>query len=239
MNTVRFNLKSDLTVSSYIRKLIEEGEHQQQDFKFKISDSKKIARSLAAFSNTDGGKLLVGVKDNGVIAGVRSEEEFYMVEAAAELYCKPTITLKTKEWNIDGKTILEIDIPPNQTDGPFLAPDKDGKWMAYIRVDDQNLLANTVLLKVWALQKRKTGITIRYTDKEKILLDYLDKNQSVSLSKFRKIAGIKRFVAEKVLVDLIILGIIEMQITEKMVLYRANPNFTASEEYEQKSSLYT
>jgi predicted HTH transcriptional regulator len=224
-------------VSSYIRKLIEEGEHQQQDFKFKISDSKKIARSLAAFSNTDGGKLLVGVKDNGVIAGVRSEEEFYMVEAAAELYCKPPIALKTKEWNIDGKTILEVDIPPNHADGPFLAPDKDGKWMAYIRVNDQNLLANTVMLKVWKLQKRKKGITIRYTDKEKLLLDYLDKNQTVSLSKFRKIAGIKRFVAEKVLVDLIILGIIEMVITEKTVLYRANPNAAEAEQFERKSSL--
>lgn len=211
-------------MSSYIRKLIAEGEHQQQDFKFKISDSKKIARSLAAFSNTDGGRLLVGVKDNGVVAGVRSEEEFYMVEAAAEMYCKPPISLKTKEWNVEGKTVLEVDVAPNTEEGPFLAPDKDGKWKAYIRVKDQNLLANSVLMKVWKLRKRKRGITIRYTDKEKVLLDYLDKNQTVTISKFRKIANIPKRVAEKVLVDLITLGIIEMDITEKVVLYRANPN---------------
>ena len=55
----------------YIYKLIEEGEHQQQDFKFEISDARKIAKSLSAFSNTDGGRLLIGVKDNGKIAGVR------------------------------------------------------------------------------------------------------------------------------------------------------------------------
>jgi len=53
----------------YIYKLIEEGEHQQQDFKFEISDARKIAKSLSAFSNTDGGRLLIGVKDNGKIAG--------------------------------------------------------------------------------------------------------------------------------------------------------------------------
>ncbi|MFP4472106.1 MAG: helix-turn-helix domain-containing protein, partial [Bacteroidales bacterium] len=76
-------------MSSYIKKLIGQGEHQRQDFKFEISDSKKIARSLAAFSNTEGGKLLVGVKDNGAIAGVRSDEEFYMVQAAAEMYTRP------------------------------------------------------------------------------------------------------------------------------------------------------
>jgi len=216
--------KKKETVSSYIRKLIDQGEHQQLDFKFEISDSKKIARSLAAFANTDGGKLLVGVKDNGVVAGVRSEEEFYMVEAAAHLYCKPEVGFKMKEWNVDGKMVLEIDIPKSNN-GPYSAPDKDGKMMVYIRVKDQNLLANTVLLNVWRLKKRKKGITIRYTDKEKILLDYLDKNKTITLSKFRRIAGISRKVAEKVLVDLITLEIIIMEVTEKDVFYRDNPSF--------------
>ena len=45
----------------YIFELIEEGEHEQQDFKFAISDSRKIARSIAAFANNRGGRLLVGV----------------------------------------------------------------------------------------------------------------------------------------------------------------------------------
>lgn len=206
-------------MSSYIRKLIDQGEHQQQDFKFEISDSKKIARTLAAFSNTDGGRLLVGVKDNGVIAGVRSDEEFYMVEAAAQMYCRPEVKFALKEWNVDGKTVLEIDIPKNKTDGPFAAPDKEGKYKVYIRVNDQNLLASTVLMKVWKNEKRTTGILIRYTDKEKILLDYLAKNGAITLSKFRKIAGISRKVAEKVLADLIILQIIDMKITEKTILY--------------------
>lgn len=217
-------------MSSYIRKLIDQGEHQQQDFKFEISDSKKIARSLAAFSNTDGGRLLVGVKDNGVIAGVRSEEEYYMVEAAAQMYCKPEVKFKMKEWNVDGKTVLEIGIPKNKTDGPFAAPDKEGKWKIYIRVNDQNLLASTVLMKVWKNEKRTTGILIRYTDKEKILLDYLDKNGEITLSKFRKISGISRKVAEKVLADLIILQIIDMKITEKTILYSLSEVFANQSE---------
>ena len=58
----------------YLEKLISEGEHVHQDFKFAISDARKIAKSLSAFANTEGGRLLVGVKDNGKIAGVRSEK---------------------------------------------------------------------------------------------------------------------------------------------------------------------
>jgi predicted HTH transcriptional regulator len=212
-------------MSTYIKKLIDQGEHQQQDFKFEISDSKKIARSLAAFSNTDGGKLLVGVKDNGVVAGVRSEEEYYMVEAAAQMHCQPEVEFKMKEWNVEGKMVLEIDIPKSNN-GPYSAPDNNGKMMVYIRVKDQNLLANTVLLAVWRLQKRKKGITIRYTDKEKILLDYIDNYGTITLTEFRNIAGISRKIAEKVLVDLITLKIIKMEVTEKEVFYQVNPNFS-------------
>ena len=58
---------------SYIEKLIKRGEHQTQDFKFEVSDSKKIARTLSAFSNTNGGRLLIGVKDNGVAIFLESE----------------------------------------------------------------------------------------------------------------------------------------------------------------------
>ena len=76
------------TNTQYLEKLISEGEHVHQDFKFAISDARKIAKSLSAFANTEGGRLLVGVKDNGKIAGVRSEEELYMIEAAAN-YSKP------------------------------------------------------------------------------------------------------------------------------------------------------
>lgn len=72
-----------MSESDYIHALIAQGEHQQQDFKFEISDICKIAKTLSAFANTDGGRLLIGVKDNGKIAGVRSEEEQYMIEAAA------------------------------------------------------------------------------------------------------------------------------------------------------------
>ena len=74
---------------NYIQNLILEGEHEHQDFKYQISDARKIARSISAFANNSGGRLLVGVKDNGNIAGVSSDEEIYMIEQAAQMYCQP------------------------------------------------------------------------------------------------------------------------------------------------------
>jgi predicted HTH transcriptional regulator len=49
----------------YIKNLIAEGEGQELDFKYHVSSASKIARTLVAFANTDGGRLLIGVKDNG------------------------------------------------------------------------------------------------------------------------------------------------------------------------------
>ena len=99
-----------LTDIDYIYALIAEGEHQKQDFKFEISDACKIAKTLSAFANTEGGRLLIGVKDNGRIAGIRSEEEKYMIDAAAELYCSPTINYSMQPYQIEGRTILIVQI---------------------------------------------------------------------------------------------------------------------------------
>jgi predicted HTH transcriptional regulator len=131
--------------------LIRQGEHQTQDFKYCISDSRKIARSLVAFANTDGGRLLVGVKDNGRIAGVRSEEEYYMVESAAKMYSKPAIEFTTRQHLVEGKTVLEVIVEPS-SEKPHFASDDEGKWWAYFRKDDENRLANKIMIEVWKRQ---------------------------------------------------------------------------------------
>ncbi len=202
-----------------IQKLIEEGEHQQLDFKFAVNDSRKIARSLSAFANTEGGRLLIGVKDNGKIAGVRSAEEFYMLQAAAELYTKPEVAFTVKSHIIDKKEVLEV-IIEKSNNRPHTAPDEKGNMKAFVRVNDENLLANGILLKVWKAEKKSAGVKIRFSEAEKLLLTFLEQNPYITFSKFRKIAGISFYKAEKILIDFILLDIIEIDITKKLISYR-------------------
>ena len=205
--------------SNYIKNLIAQGENEQLDFKFEISDSKKIARTLSAFCNTKGGKLLLGVKDNGSIAGVRSDEEYYMMEAGAKIYCKPEIDFTIRNWIVDGRTVVEVDVRAGK-DRPYYAKNDAGEWKVYIRVADQNLLANNVLMKVWKRQNDAAGTFIRYTEIEKLLFEYFEHNEYITLSKFVKLAKLKYYKAENVLVNLMCLKIIDIVFTEKQVIYR-------------------
>jgi len=201
-----------------LQDLISEGEHQTQDFKFAVNDSKKIARSLSAFANTDGGRLLLGVKDNGRIVGVESDEEYYMIESAANLFCKPPINFETYLWEEDGKTVLEIQIPKSDKK-PHKAPDKDGKYKVYVRVNDQNLLANGVLLKVWEQQKRKKGTLLKLNNAEEVLLKYLTDNPQITMREFQDLAGINRWLAEKIIVNLMVIDVVGMDLRENECLY--------------------
>jgi len=210
--------------SLYIQKLISQGEHQQLDFKFEIADSRKIAKTFVAFANTDGGRLLIGVKDNRNIAGVRSEEEKYMAEAAATMYCSPNVKFDYKEWIIDGKKVLEVYIPKGE-DKPYYAHNEEDKWRVYIRVNDQNILANKVLINAWKRKARPEGTYINYSDKEKILLEYLEENESISLSKFRKLAKISNYKAENILTNFLALDIIDINISEKKTTYSISKSY--------------
>lgn len=209
-------------MDNYLKKLIEGGENQHLDFKFCVTDSRKIARTLSAFANSDGGKILIGVRDNGSIAGIRSDEEIYMVDTAEHLFCRPEITFTIKQHITGGKTILEVDVMKGDRK-PYQVKDENGKWLSYFRHNDQNLLANRILLQVWRKEKRKRGVLVKFSKAENTLMDYLKKNGSITLSRFRKIAKISSYRAESILANLILFNVIKMEASEKGFSYELNP----------------
>jgi predicted HTH transcriptional regulator len=208
-------------VDRYIRNLILQGENQHLDFKFEISDAKKIARTFSAFANTEGGKLLVGVKDNGTIAGIRTDEEVYMIESAAHLFCKPKVDYILKPWQIDGKTILEVTIGESKQK-PHLAPWKENLWKAFVRIKDENFLANSVQVEVWKKNRAGKGVLVKYNRLEKDLLSYLAENDEITIRDFCILCQIKTPIAKRILVNLVAIGVIEIVYYENISKFRLN-----------------
>ena len=53
-----------------IKELIDRGESQSVEFKESLKLRDKIGKTVSAFSNSDGGTVMVGVSDGGGILGV-------------------------------------------------------------------------------------------------------------------------------------------------------------------------
>jgi predicted HTH transcriptional regulator len=204
---------------NYIKNLINQGEHQTLDFKYEISDAMKMAKTFSSFANTGGGILLIGVKDNGKIKGIKTDEEYYMAESAAKIYCRPEVAFTAEKWVVDGKTVLEIRIA-SSNNKPHFARDRDNKWQAYVRVKDENVTANQVLLKVWKMKKSRKGVLVQYSKHEKLLMEYLSKHTEITLSRFVFISRLKEAEAEDILARLISIGIVEMHISVEKITYR-------------------
>lgn len=202
----------------YIEELVSQGEHEQQDFKFMISDARKIARSISAFANHGGGRLLIGVKDNGVLAGVRNEEDIYVVEQAAASYCRPAQHVEFTAFNVgSGTLIIRASIAAAES-RPVFAQDTDRRWKAYFRVADENIIAHPLMVKAW--QRRETSSDeaslFSLSSVESSLLEYLDASREpVTPRDIALTLHIPTDAADELIVRLASIGILEFCYTGK------------------------
>ena len=203
----------------YIHRLISEGEHVHQDFKFEISDARKIAKSISAFANTEGGRLLVGVKDNGKIAGVRSEEEIYMIEAAAQRYCTPPVEIRTHIYKVEGKDVLEAIIDENPHK-PVYALDENEQKRAYVRIKDETIVASPIHLDIWRHNRTEEKVIITYTPREQQILSLLKQHPALTLNQCQRFTRMNRKRIISLLADFIRFGLVEQVFREHAFYFR-------------------
>lgn len=193
----------------YIQRLIEEGEHEHQDFKYKISDACKIARSISAFSNNDGGRLLVGVKDNGVIAGIRSEEDVHVIEAAAEIYCRPAVRVEMTAFQCEGGLVVLRASIPRAEARPVECREEDGSWRAYYRVADENIAAHPLMVRTWRREYVEAADGLAFSADEGALLQSLESLGPVDVEQMILHTHLSRRSAEDMIVKLAGMGLVE------------------------------
>lgn len=205
-----------------IRRLILEGEGVSQDFKKKITSCEKIARTMVSFANNKGGRLLIGISDDGTISGVKSEEEEkYMITRAAHLFCKPALDPKFEEVYIDDKVVLIAEIDKSDMK-PHYALGEDKKWWVYIRVDDKSVLASKVVVDVLKRENAEQGVMIEYSSKEKALLEYLEANERITSREYSSLLKLNRRTTHRILVNMVLSGVIRLHTTDKEEYYTAS-----------------
>lgn len=200
----------------YLLGLIREGEHQQQDFKYRVSDACKLAKSVSAFANTDGGRLLIGVRDDGHLAGVRSEEEIFMMHQAAYKFCKPEPSIKFDTFHVDGRTIVIATVPPSDK-RPVCAQNDEGRMRAYIRIKDENIVASPVHLALWRESQKPQGSMLTYNDNIKKLLNVMEGSQT--LNQIVRLSKLPRHKVITLLARLIRFGTARWEYTNQQFLF--------------------
>ena len=217
-----------MTDKQYIQSLIAQGEHEHQDFKYQISDARKIARSISAFANHGGGHLLIGVKDNGAIVGVSSDEEMYMIDQAAQMYCRPPQQVQFTLYRVEGKSVLKVDIDETAAK-PVKAPDEHGHWRAYYRVADENVLASATHVRVMARDSRDdVPAVLSFSDREQVLLDYLQSHGGITLSGFSRLAHCSCSSAQQAVINLCEMGVVALEYHDGHCLITTNNNINKS-----------
>lgn len=191
------------------------GESEILDFKYRIDHPQKIARSIAAFANHLGGSLLVGIKDNKRPAKINIEEEFHMMQAAAQMHLKPEIKLSYKETSYLGFPILEVIIPKAEEQF-YQAKNEKGQWQYYLRVLDHSMPANSIIIKSKLIQK---SLKTQPTKASDLKIISLLKNETLSLNQIIKLSGLSPQKTKSILTQLIAWKLVDFHLTDQGCSY--------------------
>ncbi len=115
------------------------GEGKNIEFKREIpTQREKFYKDIIAFSNSSGGKVILGIEDETcVVYGIGEQSPFKLADAISTMISdactpqiEPDITIKT----IEGKTVLEIEVPAGKF-RPYYIKSKGKEATAYIRIN--------------------------------------------------------------------------------------------------------
>jgi len=206
-----------------IKRLVKTGENEVTEFKKKANFPEKIVKEIVAFANTGGGHLLIGIDDDGKISGTKTaEEDLFVLENAISNFCFPRINYTIDVVRLNDKravlnyTIFESKKKPHYVLDPTTL---NGKKV-YVRIKDRSIQASRELVEILKRSHRKNNIKVNLGEKEKILMNYLGENSEITLEEFSKIANIKKIIASKTLVWLVLANILEIEAREEKDIFR-------------------
>ncbi|MGM0509352.1 MAG: RNA-binding domain-containing protein [Fusobacteriota bacterium] len=143
-------------------KLIEEiklGESKNMEFKKELPNGNQLAKTVIAFSNTGGGKLIIGVDDSRNIIGIDDKDIFELQDKISSIIydtCYPNIIPELYISNIKEKQLLVIEVYRGNLK-PYYLKSVGKKEGTYIRVGSTNRKASYE--NILELERQKRNIS--------------------------------------------------------------------------------
>ncbi len=192
-----------------VKNLAQTGEGMYLEFKRTIPSAYKIAREIAAFANTKGGTLLIGVDDDKSLVGVMGyQEEEFLLDKAAKKLCEPAVDIKIEIVHFGDRDLLVIKVP-EVIDKPVYVKG-DNKQIVFMREKDQNKVASKELIEIIKKRNSDEGVTFEYGPDEQKLFRYLNEYGEITVKKFAQSVDIPREKASATLVNLVAAEILNL-----------------------------
>jgi predicted HTH transcriptional regulator len=202
---------SDLT------QMVAGGEGTYLEFKRRVPKAPRIAKEMIALANTEGGKLLLGVSDNGSLTGLRDvlEEEFAL-RRALEQFSMPIVDYSILPVRVPERQrdVLVVDVPESRSKPHFLVNQSNGEETAYVRVADKSVEASTEALELMYADGQEETLHFQFGQKEQVLMRYLDRYERITVGQFARLANISQSSASKTLTHLARINILHLHATE-------------------------
>ncbi len=197
-----------------LKHLVSQGEGTSLEFKRKATSPDKIVREMIAFANSSGGTLLVGIADNGEMAGLKYPEDDSYVIQQSLLKCSPRLPVTEVFIPIgNNRHVIQYRVA-NSENKPHYFVDA-GKKEAYVRVNDQSIKASREVREITRRAQKKRDIRFHYGEHEHALMRYLDENNTITLRQFMELSGLRRYLASRKLVLLVLANILRVTPHEK------------------------
>ena len=176
------------------------GESKNIEYKVSLPDkNEKYMKTIVAFANTQGGKLIVGVDDKThQVVGVENDILFPLMDGIANAIsdsCEPQIIPDIEPQTIDGKTVIVVTVEAGKN-RPYYLKSKGKDNGTYIRVAGTSRQAFPEKIKELEMEGARiswdeltcVGYPVSEEATEKLCRD---------IEKFRKKAGMSKHSVKK------------------------------------------
>jgi predicted HTH transcriptional regulator len=203
-----------------LRRLVMEGEGQHLEFKRKVSHPEKIVREMIAFANSEGGTILIGVDDDGLLAGVKyPDEELLEVQRALKKHVRHSVVFHDTVIELsESKFVLRLDVPPSEK-RPIYFISETKEQESFVRMNDMSIKASPQMLEIIRRKRQNKNIRFYFAEHELALMKYLDEKTVITLSDFQKLTGLNQFSASRKLILLVLANVLKITATEKGDIY--------------------
>ncbi|MCM1468262.1 MAG: putative DNA binding domain-containing protein [Alistipes sp.] len=164
------------------------GEGKNVEFKREIPQNhEKFLKDIIAFSNSTGGKIILGIEDGTCdVYGIGEQSPFKLSDSISNMIsdaCTPQIEPDIAIKTVEDKTILEIDVAPGKF-RPYYLTKRGKEISAYIRINGTSRPADARKLKELELE----GQSISYDSMRDIGREFDEDKANELCKKMKSIA---------------------------------------------------